>query len=453
MAPRRFSLKSLRPHDALLRVLPPTLDAPLDASFEHDGQRINARSGEPLALSLLAAGALTLSRSTKYHRPRGAMCMRGACEGCLVRVGDTPDVMACQTPCRDGMRVTSQNAFPSAALDVFRVTDWFFPKHMDHHHLLVALGRTANETMQVVARRMAGLGTLPDTPLPETVHRERTCDVLVIGAGSAGTAAANTLAARGLNVLCVDEASAPGGWIRDVPAAGTTVAALDPRVTFLGRHSAVATFVNGTLVVGPEGLTRVRAHSRLFANGCTETVGTFAQNDLPGVFTVRAAMRAFMAGIAVGQRVVIVGLSPGAEALEAAYRAIGVKVAHASHCTVVEAHGGRSVRAVTVRSERAETQKWSCDALVVGVEPLAAYELAGQAGADVKWDASRACFTPESDAHGRTRTAGVYVAGSLRQGTEGNDITRVMADREDGARVAEALADDLAGRCWEEAHR
>lgn len=448
MAPRRFTLRTLSPGDARAKILPEAIDAPLDASIEHDGQRINCRAGEPLALSLLAAGHTTLARSPKYHRPRGAMCLRGACEGCLVRVDGVPDVMACRVRVRDGMRVESQNAFPSASIDVFRVTDWFFPKHMDHHHLMVAMGRALNDTMQVFARRMAGLGTLPDDIGPEYVASKRQCDVLVVGAGSAGIAAANALSRKGLDVLCVDEEPAPGGFGRDASDAAVALEAIEESVTFLPEHTAVASFVNGTLVMGETGLTQVRARARLFANGCHETVGTFAQNDLPGIYTARAAMRALRAGVSLGRNVVLVGALPGMSSLADALRAVGAKVTHVTDGAVQEAHGARSVTGVTVRGE-----KLGCDALVVGVEPQASYELAGQCGAELEWSAARGCFAPAADAAGRTRTAGVYVAGSLRRAALPSVGDNVRASREDGARVAESIAMDLAGRDWEEAQR
>jgi sarcosine oxidase subunit alpha len=181
---------------------------------------VPALEGESLALSLLVAGRETLSRSAKYHRPRGAMCLRGHCEGCLLRVDGNPNAMACRTPARPGMVATSQNAFPHARLDVFRVTDWFFPKHLDHHGLMVGLGETVNRTMQSVARKMAGLGTLPDAAAPVQPAHVHQMDVLVVGGGSAGVAAANALVAEGFSVMLCDReapSAAHAATIRATP--------------------------------------------------------------------------------------------------------------------------------------------------------------------------------------------------------------------------------------------
>jgi hypothetical protein len=207
MPPRRLDPAQLPPERALARRLA-ARGPQRPITVVHDGDSVPALEGESLALSLLAAGRETLSRSAKYHRPRGAMCLRGHCEGCLMRVDGDPNAMACRTPARPGLVATSQNAFPNARLDVFRVTDWFFPKHLDHHGLMVGLGETVNRTMQSVARKMAGLGTLPDAAAPVQPARVHQVDALVVGGGSAGVAAANALVAEGLAVMLCDREAA-----------------------------------------------------------------------------------------------------------------------------------------------------------------------------------------------------------------------------------------------------
>ena len=437
MAPRRIDARDLPPATPLARRL--ARAAAQTVTIEHDGEPIEARLGEPVALSLAAAGRLSLARSPKYHRPRGASCMRGACDGCLVRVGDTPGVMACRVGAASGMKVTSQNAFPTAGVDVFGVTDWFFPKHMDHHRLMVGFGDAINRTMQSFARRMAGLGTLPESPGGVVAHAEVSVDVLVVGAGSAGCAAADTLAARGLSVLLVDEEPAAGGSRRDrVDDAGPFPAPAGA-VRAMREASAVATYANGTLVLCDGAITLVSARARLFATGTHDLVGTFARNDLPGIFTARAFSKALCHGVLLGERVAIVGASAWAAALHEALREAKVRVEWAPEAELVEARGARAVHGAVVR-EGQRTRSIKCDALVTAEEPVAAYELAGQAGAGLAWDDARRCFAPRSDDDGATAAAGVYVAGSLRKRFASH------GEREaDGVRVALRIARDLGG--------
>ncbi|HYP86751.1 MAG TPA: (2Fe-2S)-binding protein, partial [Polyangiaceae bacterium] len=86
------------------------LGPPPDAvELSHDGATIVARRGESLALSLIAADRLLLSRSPKLHRARGPYCLRGACEGCLVRVDGLPNQPACRVLVQGGERVETQN--------------------------------------------------------------------------------------------------------------------------------------------------------------------------------------------------------------------------------------------------------------------------------------------------------------------------------------------------------
>ncbi len=55
-----------------------------------DGKRVTAHAGEMLAAALLAAGIVSLRRSPRDGAPRGAFCLMGVCQECLVRVaGET----------------------------------------------------------------------------------------------------------------------------------------------------------------------------------------------------------------------------------------------------------------------------------------------------------------------------------------------------------------------------
>ncbi len=433
MAPRRIDPSALPASHPLARRLA-SAPAAVTVTLEHDGLAVPAREGEPVALALLAAGHLTLARSPKYHRARGPTCLRGACDGCLVRIDDTPGVMACQTAVRPGMKVRSQNSFPSARFDVLQVTDWFFPKHLDHHHLMVGFGGAINRTMQSFARQMAGIGSLPEQSGEVVPHHERDVDVLVVGAGASGTAAADALHAAGLSVLLVEEDDATGGAERD--RCDRAEAPSPPRAETLTRAAAVATYDSGTLVLHDGAIVRVRARARVFANGCHDPVGTFIRNDLPGIFTARAFSRALVRGVLPGERVALVGPHPWAPALHDALTALGVEVTRSTG-ELLEAEGRTNVTAVTVR-EGDVTRTIDCDALVSADLPTAAYELAGQAGAALAWEADRGCFVPRADDDGATAQPGVYVTGTLRA------PWATAAERAaDGARVAARVRRDL----------
>jgi sarcosine oxidase subunit alpha len=82
-----------------------------------EGDDVDACVGESVAVALFASGERVLSRSIKYHRPRGFFCLAGHCGACLMRIDGKPNVRACKTPVRDGMAVERQNAFPSGGFE------------------------------------------------------------------------------------------------------------------------------------------------------------------------------------------------------------------------------------------------------------------------------------------------------------------------------------------------
>src|SRR6516225_2770055 len=108
-------------------------------TIELDGEPIEAERGEPVAAALVAAGKIALARSPKFHRPRGPACMRAACDGCLARVDDVPNVMTCMLAARDGMDVRTQNTLGSRSVDFLRVTDWFFPEGLTHKEIFAGV--------------------------------------------------------------------------------------------------------------------------------------------------------------------------------------------------------------------------------------------------------------------------------------------------------------------------
>src|SRR5262245_61323372 len=96
-------------------------------TFTFDGRAISAFAGETLGSALCAAGTTTFSRSFKYHRRRGLLCVGGRCPNCLMTVDGVPNVRTCVEPVREGAVVRSQHAWPSLESDVQGVFDYFDP--------------------------------------------------------------------------------------------------------------------------------------------------------------------------------------------------------------------------------------------------------------------------------------------------------------------------------------
>src|SRR5690348_10737625 len=81
-------------------------------SFEFDGTTVEAHPGDTIGSALAASGVEIFSRSLKYHRPRGLLCVSGKCANCLMNVNGVPNVRVCVQPVRDHDRVKSQRAWP-----------------------------------------------------------------------------------------------------------------------------------------------------------------------------------------------------------------------------------------------------------------------------------------------------------------------------------------------------
>ena len=90
-------------------------DRPL--AFRFEGRAIRAMEGDTLASALLANGVDVLSRSFKYHRPRGPLTLRGLDANGYVQLGDEPNVPADRLPLAAGMVATGQNYRGSLAHD------------------------------------------------------------------------------------------------------------------------------------------------------------------------------------------------------------------------------------------------------------------------------------------------------------------------------------------------
>jgi sarcosine oxidase subunit alpha len=356
-----------------------------------DGRSLQASKGEPAAASILASGKLSIARSTKFHRPRGPSCMRGACDGCLARVDGEPNVMTCMVAAHDGMNIETQNTLGARGVDLLRMTDWFFPQGINHHEILAGVPG-AQGVMQAFARRVAGLGRLPGSERAPRRAPRRRVDVLVVGAGPSGMAVAAALADKGRSVEVVDDALSPGGGLRalgerdrgDFRELEDRFAEGKTRGRILLRPSTVAggVFSDDVLVVGPEGAEICAAEDLVLATGAHDGVGLFEGNDVPGVMSARAAGMLLRGRVVVGKRVVVATSGATAGFGDAFARA-----AEASKlCEVVRAQdvvrvrGSSKVRAVVVREGGAE-REIAADALLVDALSAPAYELCAQAGA------------------------------------------------------------------------
>ena len=144
-----------------------------------------------------------LSRSFKYHRPRGLLTASYLDPGCIVQVGDEPNVRGAAPPVasRDG-RSRPQNAWPSLRLDVKaanRLVGRFLTRRLllqDVHQAAAAVAGVRDGPAPVRPRR-AWIRRARRAARPDYDKRYAHPDVLVAGGGPAGMAAAIAAAEAG----------------------------------------------------------------------------------------------------------------------------------------------------------------------------------------------------------------------------------------------------------------
>lgn len=360
-----------------------------------DGEPLQAERGEPVAGALLTADT-TIARSPKFHRPRAPACLRGACDGCLARVDDVPNVMTCLVPATEGMAIVSQNRLGPRDADLLRMTDWFFPDGLNHHELFAGVPGIQS-IMQGFARRVAGLGKLPsDVERPRAASR-RAVDVVVVGAGPSGMAVASRLADRGRSVEVLDDQLVPGGGVTALAAPDAQAfdgirrafdaAISEGRVRLRSRTTAGAIYGRDLLVVGELGAEVLEPRTLVFACGAHDGALAFEGNDVPGVMSARAAGWLLSRGILVGERIAVIvsaGGGPFGESFARAVKSSGrratkVEVVHGDPVAIRGTNRAKGVRVRVGTEER----KLDADAVLIDAPRAPAYELCHQAGAEL----------------------------------------------------------------------
>ena len=364
--------------------MPRELRNPVTIRF--DGDDVRAERGEPIAAALVDAGKLAIARSPKFHRPRGPSCFRAACDGCLARVDGVPNVMTCLHPCAEGTVIEAQNTLGSREIDLLRVTDWFFPQGMNHHELFAGVPGV-QQVMQAFARRVAGLGKIPEKAGEKHAARRREVDAFVVGAGPSGMSAAIALHDRGRTVEVVDDA---------LEAGGSALATLDGRfdevlakfveytqksaknsIKLRLRTTAAGIYGDDVLVVGPEGAEIVRPKTLVLATGAHDGVLAFEGNDVPGVMSARAGAWLVRRGVSLGDKVVVAvseGGGPFGELLEKRLKNV----------TLVAAAPTSAIGSSRVKKVAFGKKEIAATALLVDAPRAPAYELAEQAGAKLE---------------------------------------------------------------------
>jgi sarcosine oxidase subunit alpha len=430
------------------------LDRSQELAFTWDGAGFPAYHGDTITSALAACGVRVFSRSFKYHRPRGIMTASVLDPGCIVQVGEEPNVRASHRRVEHGMAVVPQNAWPSLTFDVkaanrlagrFLTPGFYYKTFIKPRRLWPAYQR--------VLRRFAAGGVV-SAGAAHGYYDKRYAhpDVLVAGGGPAGMAAAVAAAGEGAQVLLVEEEHTLGGHLRwgdrddlellqalraEVASAEGIEVLTDSTVTGRYDDNWVAVAQRGLPHVA-ERLVKARAKTLVVAGGLVERPYVFAGNDLPGVMLSTAVRRLVnLHAVKPGSRAVaFVANRDGERAVDDLRRA-GVEVARVLDARrgdqLVRAAGRGQVRAAVC----GDGARIPCDLVVTATGWTAPTSLLNMAGDRPVYDPRAARFFP-------TRLPGdVVVTGGLAgDGT----IEQLLGHARHAGREAARRAGGVAAR-------
>ncbi|MFN5158979.1 MAG: 2Fe-2S iron-sulfur cluster-binding protein [Betaproteobacteria bacterium] len=461
--------------------------------FRFDGRTVPAFAGDTVASALLAAGVGTVARSMKLHRPRGIVGWGVEEPNALLDIGDgarrTPDSLATEVLAEPGLVARAGNAWPTLRWDLAAVNDrlaallpvgFYYKTFMwPHWH-----------RFEPAIRAMAGLGRAasPDAGADPDRYDEvsRHVDVLVVGGGAAGLAAALAAAGAGRSVLLAESEPQLGGWAAATSGASrASTQAMEYRLTAAGvgvlRRCTVVGLYDDRLAVGMEQpggtlrerLWKIRARRIVLATGAIERPMLFPDNDRPGVMLASAMQRyAALRGVACGQRVVL------ATACDSGYDAARELMAAGVHVTALVDHraeagceppaglhvlrgsaivataGRHGVRRVTVAChDGRHVQELVADAIASAGGWAPAVQLHAMAGGRLRWDDAASMFVPTQSPQGIANVgaaAGVFDWDAALAHAEAvgcgdaaeaaaSGLGRVPADTRPDARALQAL--------------
>ena len=459
------------------RRLPPQphewIDRKVRIEFDFEGERFGGFGGDVISSALLAHDQQLLGRSFKYHRPRGILSMADHDANVLLQSVDATNIRGDITPIADGQTLRAVNTVFGLKHDVTQYLSLFsrfLP--VGFYYKAFYWPRWTFPYWERLIRELAGLGKV------DTAHRggrqprtHRFCDVLIVGAGASGLAAAARCADADLDVVIVDENRHAGGSLdfmhaQDSEAQAFRNAALE-RLDLANNVELMTDAVAGACydqftvpVVTPRGIVLTQARAIIFATGVIEQPAVFRHNDRPGIVLATAAQR-LIHRFAVAPCDTCVVLTANEEGYRAAldYADTGIRVAAVvdmradtamnegaqallargiqlipnAHVDEARAARGRLASVIVHSNDGGIVQEITCDGLMMSVGWAPAGSLMYQAGGRFAYDAALHQIVPA------VTPPGAYAAGRL------NGVFS-LADRIDDGRAAAHEAMSYLGR-------
>ncbi len=281
-----------------------------------DGKTYLAYEGDTIASALLRNNIRLVGRSFKYHRPRGIYTCGIEEPNALVQIiseHNEPNTRATIKRVYDGMEISSQNRWPSLRYDFGAINNILSPIFSAGFYYKTFMGPKGfwKNLYEPLIRRSAGLGKPPKNFRSKSTHQYHNTDVVIIGAGLSGLAAAKKFINTKYKVLLIEQDSYLGGVLKNSNKVktinGLTSQEWISETEKLIFNSKNITILKNTLVttynftnhlialedkfagkkidLNKSELTlhKIRTSNTIIANGHIERFISFRNNDLPGV--------------------------------------------------------------------------------------------------------------------------------------------------------------------------
>ncbi len=448
------------------RVLGGLIDRNKPIQFQFNGKTYGGFAGDTLASALLANDVRLMGRSFKYHRPRGPLTAGSEEPNALVTLGTgvyaEPNARATVAELYEGLSARSQNHIGSLSFDLMAINDVLSPFFAAGFYYKTFMWPKAfwEKLYEPVIRHAAGLGKLSGLPDPDAYEKGYLhCDLLIIGAGPAGLAAALTAGRAGADVILADEDFELGGRLNsetyalgDQSGSAWAIGVLAelaslPNVRVMARTTIYGAFDHGIFGALEQNiggkvrqtLWRIYTKRSLLCAGATERPIAFANNDRPGIM-LGSALRSYANRWAAlpARDIAIFTNNDEGHRTARDLRALGANITavidsrldapkstdypiHAG-AVVTDSAGRLGLRSVTVQLATGETRQIAAGALGVsgGWNPNL-HLTCHQRGRPI-WNADLASFVPN------TAPVGMLVAGAAN-----GQMTAVLADGMDKA--------------------
>ncbi|PPR79633.1 MAG: Sarcosine oxidase subunit alpha [Alphaproteobacteria bacterium MarineAlpha2_Bin1] len=296
--------------------------------FYFNGKTYKAFEGDTIASALISNGIFFTSRSIKYHRPRGVYSHSFEEPNTLFELNSDdmyePNVLSTRQNIYEGMKIKTINSWPSLNLDFFSFLILLsnFLKAGFYYKTFFGSNYLWKNFFEPFLRKMSGFSIAPNKSDKSNYTKKNIkCDILIIGCGPSGIAAASSLCKSNLDILLIEDDSKPGVRLNDSKERdwfNNTIKELGNRVRIYTNTTVFGAYTNNYFtaverinkkikgLIFKERLLLIRAKKVILANGSIERPIVFPNNDRPGIFLSNSStyyLNKF--GILLGKKIIL----------------------------------------------------------------------------------------------------------------------------------------------------